>query len=77
MPSFSVGVDVAWQDAAAEAAGAQYEFIEPFHLFIGLCCVEKFLTAEARQKLRISESVVGARRMRWRLNSAAWTPPEA
>jgi ATP-dependent Clp protease ATP-binding subunit ClpC len=65
MPSFSVGIDVAWQVAAAEAAGARYEFIEPFHLFIGLCSVEKFLTTEARQKLQISESVVGELRAEW------------
>lgn len=37
MPEFSIGLDYAWRNAANEAAHTQHEFIEPEHLFIGVC----------------------------------------
>ena len=43
MPDLSIGLDIAWQIAAIEASGARWEFIEPEHLFIGLCSLEKVL----------------------------------
>ena len=43
MPDISIGLSLAWQIAASEAAHTQYELIEPGHLFIGLCSLEKVL----------------------------------
>jgi hypothetical protein len=37
MKDISIGLEFAWQIAAVEAAYGRYEFIEPEHLFIGLC----------------------------------------
>ena len=37
MPDFSIGLDYAWQTAASEAARTRHEFIEPEHLFVGVC----------------------------------------
>ena len=37
MSNFSSGLDFAWQTAASEAALSRHEFIEPEHLFVGIC----------------------------------------
>lgn len=37
MPTFSTGLDYAWRTAANEAARTRHEFIEPEHLFVGVC----------------------------------------
>ena len=37
MPDSSIGLDYAWRTAANETARTQHEFIEPEHLFIGVC----------------------------------------
>ena len=37
MSTFSIGLDYAWQTAATEVARSRYEFIEPDHLFVGVC----------------------------------------
>ena len=43
MPDASIGLDFAWSFAATEAETARHECIEPEHLFIGLCNLEKVL----------------------------------
>ena len=45
MIEFSVGVNLAWQIAANEAARANCEYIEKEHLMIGLCSLEKLLSS--------------------------------
>src|ERR1700737_1226497 len=44
MSTYSPGVLLAWQIAAAEAAAGTFEFIEPEHILIGLCKVSDGLT---------------------------------
>jgi len=39
----SIGVNIAWQAAAAEMAQSRHAYIEPAHLFIGLCSLDKVL----------------------------------
>ncbi|HXD30622.1 MAG TPA: hypothetical protein VN643_05880 [Pyrinomonadaceae bacterium] len=39
MTHISVGLDFAWQIAAAEAAHLRHQLIEPEHLFIVMCRV--------------------------------------
>ena len=41
MTDFSLGSNFAWQVAAQEAAAAHFEFIEPEHILIGICSLEK------------------------------------
>jgi ATP-dependent Clp protease ATP-binding subunit ClpC len=45
-PKISIGLDLAWQIAAGEALQAQYQFIEPEHLFVGTCKVGQFTQEE-------------------------------
>jgi ATP-dependent Clp protease ATP-binding subunit ClpC len=59
MPSISIGLDLAWQIAAAEATGTHHEFIEPEHLFIGLCKVG-CLAGQDWRKLQLPENQVAA-----------------
>src|ERR1043166_327108 len=37
MGRHSTGLDIAWQIAASEASDSEHEFIEPEHLFTGIC----------------------------------------
>jgi hypothetical protein len=57
MSDISIGVDLAWRIAATEAALSRHELIEPEHLFIGLCSLEKMLLPEVRQQLQLPEDV--------------------
>ena len=41
MTGLSVGAKLAWQAAVQEAATAKFQFIEPEHIFIGICVLEK------------------------------------
>jgi ATP-dependent Clp protease ATP-binding subunit ClpC len=43
MTELSVPANLAWQLAAQEAAAAQFEFIEPEHILIGVCSLEKLI----------------------------------
>ena len=60
MSNYTLGLDLAWQIAAAEATHAQHEFIEPEHLFIGLCKLEDFAAPAQLRKLELSEPAVAA-----------------
>jgi ATP-dependent Clp protease ATP-binding subunit ClpC len=44
MKELSVGALLAWQIAAAEAAGAKHQYIEKEYLLIGMCSLEKVLS---------------------------------
>jgi hypothetical protein len=61
MPDLSDGVQAAWQIAAAEVVNLRHERLEPLHLFIGVCSIEKLLSAEAQEKLQMAPS--GSRRV--------------
>jgi hypothetical protein len=37
VPNISLGLDFAWQAAAGEVTLGRHQFIEPEHLFIGVC----------------------------------------
>jgi len=55
MPDASIGLDLAWNFAATEAETARHELIEPEHLFIGLCSLEKVLLPEVQRQLRLPD----------------------
>ncbi len=57
MPNISVGLEFAWQVAAGEAAYGRHEFIEPEHLFIGVC---KFgdLAKDDWNRVKLPENLV-------------------
>jgi ATP-dependent Clp protease ATP-binding subunit ClpC len=46
MSEFSIGVNLAWQIAASEAAAARHQCIEKEHIFIGICSLEKVFSVE-------------------------------
>ena len=58
MTELSFSANLAWQLSAQEAAAARSEFIEPPHILIGICSLEKFsaqdeeLGPSDRQSLR-------------------------
>jgi ATP-dependent Clp protease ATP-binding subunit ClpC len=56
MPEFSFGVDYAWQAAASEANYTQYEFIEPEHLFVGICKIGSLLHLKDWDDRKISHN---------------------
>lgn len=57
MTRLSMGVELTWQIAAMEAADSGFEFIEPEHLVVGACSLEKVVSSSV--KLSISESEKG------------------
>jgi ATP-dependent Clp protease ATP-binding subunit ClpC len=65
MPDISIGLEFAWQIAAAEAAGGRHEFIAPAHLFVGLCSLEKALHPELQRQLRLPDDAAAALRAEW------------
>jgi ATP-dependent Clp protease ATP-binding subunit ClpC len=61
LKELSVGLHMAWQVAAGEAAAAKHQYIEKEHMLIGICSLEKLfslgeektgLTEQARQTLQ-------------------------
>jgi Clp amino terminal domain, pathogenicity island component len=67
MAELSVGLQLTRQIAAGEAAEARYELIEPEHLFIGLCSLEKILQAVELGQLIAPKEVIMALRPEWKV----------
>ena len=51
MTELSLSANLAWQLAAQEAAASRSRFIEPEHILIGICSLEKLLMPEAEAEL--------------------------
>ena len=62
MASLSIGLDFVWQLAAAEAVYGQHEFIEPEHLFIGVCKLGNLSELDDWNDLQLSKTVSDALR---------------
>ena len=58
MPDASIGLILTRDIAEFEARTARHECIEPEHLFIGLCSLEKMLHPEVQRQLRLPNEVV-------------------
>lgn len=67
MAELSIGLQLTWQIAAGEAAEARHECIEPEHLFIGLCSLEKTLQAVELGQLVAPKEVIMALRPEWKV----------
>jgi ATP-dependent Clp protease ATP-binding subunit ClpA len=65
MPDLSEGVQAAWQTAAAEVVELRHDLLEPLHLFIGICSIEKLLSAEAQEKLQRAPGAAATLRSEW------------
>ncbi len=65
MPDLSDGVQAAWQIAAAEAVELRHELLEPLHFFIGICSIEKLLSADSQEKLPLTPGAAAAIRSEW------------
>lgn len=62
MPDASIGLVLTRDIAEFEAGIAQHELIEPGHLFIGLCSLEKVLLPEVQRQLRLPDEAAQALR---------------
>jgi len=64
MTELSFSANLAWQLAAQEAAAARSEFIEPQHILMGICSLEKIsmqadeLDLSARQSLQMEQDAI-------------------
>ena len=56
MPDFSPAVELAWQTAADEALQLGSPSLEPHHLLIGVCSVEKILALPARAPAALAQA---------------------
>ena len=65
MGELSTGMQFAWQMAAVEALASSHELIEPVHLLIGVCSVEKLFAPEIKERLQIPEDSVIEARTEW------------
>ena len=65
MSDHSDALQLAWNAAASEAARADFEFIEPLHLLIGICTLDKALRGDVSQELEWSESSFKAANDEW------------
>jgi ATP-dependent Clp protease ATP-binding subunit ClpA len=65
MSDISIGLDLAWQIAVAEAALSRHELIEPAHLCIGLCSLEKQLLPEVRKQLQLPDNMAQSLWAEW------------
>ena len=57
MADISIGLDFTWQVAAVEAAYRRHEFIDPEHLFIGVCKVGNLAQLEDLNVLQLAASL--------------------
>ena len=60
MPDFSIGLDYAWRTAANEAAHSRHEFIEPEHLFVGVCKLGNLLSLKDWNDVEIPRDAAAA-----------------
>jgi len=60
MPDFSIGLDYAWRTAANEAARTRHEFIEPEHLFVGVCKLANLLSLKDWNDIEIPRDAAAA-----------------
>jgi ATP-dependent Clp protease ATP-binding subunit ClpC len=60
MPDFSIGLDYVWRTAVNEAARTQHEFIEPEHLFVGVCKLGNLLSLNDWADVGISADAAAA-----------------
>ncbi|MFX0132603.1 MAG: AAA family ATPase [Candidatus Hodarchaeota archaeon] len=56
--------------AKKEANDTKFEFIEPEHLFIGLCSIDKLIDEQTQRRLKISNSVALELANEWRIISS-------
>jgi ATP-dependent Clp protease ATP-binding subunit ClpC len=73
MPDLSHGVQAAWQIAAAEVVKLRHERLEPLYFIVGICSIEKLLSAEAQEHLQIAPSVAATLRSEWSALSPLFT----
>lgn len=58
MPDHSDALQLAWNAAVGEAAHADFEFIEPLHLLIGICSLDRALRPDGTEEAALSGSAL-------------------
>jgi ATP-dependent Clp protease ATP-binding subunit ClpC len=77
MSDHSDALQLAWNAAAGEAARADFEFIEPLHLLIGICTLGKALRSDVSQELELSDASLRAANDEWAGVARALSRPGA
>jgi ATP-dependent Clp protease ATP-binding subunit ClpA len=81
MTKLSYAVEFAWQVAGDEVVTAGSDLIEPEHLMIGLCSVEKLFSTDLAKRKRLTEYFMASVRVEWqelsRIFAAAKVTPSA
>ena len=65
VPPLSEAVKLAWRLAAEEAVHAGQPQIEPIHLLLGICGVERAIREEAWERYAVSPSRIGSVKEEW------------
>lgn len=65
MQNVSFAVEYAWRVAAEEALQAGSELIEPMHLLIGVCSIEKIFSLDQDSPLQLSGYALASMRFEW------------
>ena len=65
VPPLSEAVKLAWRLAAEEAVHAGQPRIEPIHLLLGICGVERAIREEAWERYAVSPSRIGSVKEEW------------
>lgn len=60
MATTSVGLEFAWEVAASEAISSRHEYVEPGHLFIGVCKVGNLANDTGSTKLNLSTTDIAS-----------------
>ncbi len=71
VPPFSEAVKLAWRLAAEEAVHAGQPQIEPLHLLLGICGVERVIREESWERYAVSPSRLESVRQEWNEVSCA------
>lgn len=77
MAEISIGVRFAWQLAAFEAGQSGSEKIEPIHLLIGVCSLDKILRPEMQGRLGLQDAALQQLTSEWKAVTAEFANPAA
>lgn len=65
MTKLSYAVEFAWQVAGDEVVKSGAENIEPEHLLIGVCSIEKLFSTDLARRKRLTEYFMASMRVEW------------
>jgi len=70
MVELSLPLELIIHIATIEAISLKHKFVEPGHLFIGICSIDKLLDPGTKKELKMSDTVASELRVEWKLISS-------